>query len=205
MKEKRFEIGDWVLCDDGIGILCSLHKFYFEDFDLPIDQTEHKKGDLKEKFGIVKVVCNEDLRIKKRFNQDYYPVYSLEQLTKTQLAKVNKLRNEYQNDFEKIQYYNSEKDIVNSVILEYWLPKEDLIKFEEFIQKTFSEMPNFFTFSEFRKEFSKHSKSMDLRSFIPDFHGFGDKPGYSKATVEFISKNLKTRKKERLFFYVRKI
>ncbi len=196
MKELEFELGQWVITDDGYAQIMYIRPFFVEDYEN--NRQSRKNGEFIRYVYVCKVLCGFDGKIRKAKRINIYT--SINPIDEKGLYHFNYIKENLKEEYVKYLIYEDKISICKQLFLYFRL---DELDFNEEITKTqIKEINNIlyptFTYRDFAKEFKKYNFPFKLENLLE--YGEGNK---NCILLRFDSYLYKVKDKEVIFDYVR--
>lgn len=187
---NRFEIGQWMECEDGYGQILYIRDLFVESFS--IDQGEKRIGDFLRTIFICKILCDFDGKIKKRKRINSYT--SINPIKKINLEQVKKIKKNEKEYYDYI-HYEDKIDICRQIFLVYKTDASNKEELKSQIAEINNRLQPAFTF----KEFVKECKKSNFPFKVEDFVRYGQAYGKSIIRLRLDSFLYKTKGAESIF------
>jgi hypothetical protein len=196
MEQIKFEIGQWIECEDGYGQIIHIRDFFVEPFKTDT-KKEEKVGDFLRQIYVCKILCGFKGEIKKQSRISIYT--SIAPLADKAFEIVNDIKLKQIGEYYNYIHYEDKYDICKQVFLAYRIGDDNSFDIKD-IKTRISEInrnlyPSF-TFKEFSIEFKKYNFPFKLEEFIRyDDHSYINE----KIELRFDSRMYKVKGKETIF------
>jgi len=197
-KETKLKAGDWVVNEDGIAQVVSMHSTYIEEFSINYLNGSQAIGDLEYELCAYKVLCNFDGKPRKRNIRLVMNAEYCEPVSGEYLALLSNFKVKHPREYARFTDFKSKVPIKRSYHLSFHYRHPDLSGLIESVAAIDSELPKPFVFSDFDKLAKTKKLNLDISRAYAD-------PNIQPADffLRLYNEDLATRDNKMLFWEVR--
>lgn len=195
-----FEMGQWVLTEDGIGQVLNKVDWYVEEFVELRPYDDFNLGDLYKTFVKVKLYCDFKGKPKKKFKTEYYHGYACENLSKSDIKKLEKSIKKNSSRYEQFLKYEYSENLYSLVELTYDIEIDLFDGLSKVLNDFLREHQSGFTFHELKIKIEAADLGIDMLSFIRE--GYVSSRGKG-ITIVLFNSEYQSKNKQRVFQFAK--
>lgn len=161
---QTLELGQWVVSEDGLGQVLSLHKHHRESFEEAFHGE--KVGQITHVFAICKILCDFSGKIRKNKLLKVYQTKHIKPVSQDQKQLISHIQIHQVEAYQRYLFYDEKPGPTNSISLLFKVGGQHFKDIDRKIKEIRQHLPHFFRFKAFKKAFRQTSMPFELENYL---------------------------------------